>query len=236
MLPGQATGCMPRCNELRPHLFRAGSARGRACAKLPMPACATDALAAGAGQPGQHLAQHHKPKDPCTSERSLAGLSKRLPRMRCSSQHAAPRPFLLRSAPPPRAVTTRSAWWRGQDRSAASVQAAGAERLCAGAGGARRQRPCGAVAAAASRSHDPESPVVVLAGFYVEELANVRHLLDSVGGERVRVLPTSPELLGAPAYVALQSAEPAWDRPVPADWQHGGGWGQQRMALIAGIE
>ncbi|EFN60130.1 hypothetical protein CHLNCDRAFT_133513 [Chlorella variabilis] len=79
------------------------------------------------------------------------------------------------------------------------------------------------------------SPVLVLAGFFLEELATVRQLLDSIGGETVRVLPTTPALLRAPAYEALLAPEPAWDRPAPPEWQPGGGWGQQRMALMAGI-
>lgn len=80
-----------------------------------------------------------------------------------------------------------------------------------------------------------QSPVLVLAGFFLEELATVRQLLDSIGGETVRVLPTTPALLRAPAYEALLAPEPAWDRPAPPEWQPGGGWGQQRMALMAGI-
>lgn len=39
-------------------------------------------------------------------------------------------------------------------------------------------------------------------------------------------------LLSPPSPSSLSQ----WDQPVPPDWQHGGGWGQQRMVLIAGLE
>lgn len=29
---------------------------------------------------------------------------------------------------------------------------------------------------------------------------------------------------------------PQWDQPVPDDWQAGGGWGQQPIVLMAGLE
>lgn len=29
---------------------------------------------------------------------------------------------------------------------------------------------------------------------------------------------------------------PQWDQPVPAEWESGGGWGQQPMVLMAGLE
>jgi hypothetical protein len=80
-----------------------------------------------------------------------------------------------------------------------------------------------------------QSAILVLAGFHLEELATVRALLDQVGGEAVRVVPTTPALLYAPATEALHHPEAPWDRPVPADWLPGGGWGQQRMVLMAGI-
>lgn len=76
---------------------------------------------------------------------------------------------------------------------------------------------------------------LVLAGFYIEELATVRQLLDQVGGQAVRVVPSTPALLHAPLAEALAQPEPAWDRPVPPDWEQGGGWGQQRMAVMAGV-
>ena len=64
----------------------------------------------------------------------------------------------------------------------------------------------------------------------------MRQLLDQVGGQAIKVVPTTPALLHAPLAQALQAAEHVWDQPAPADWQHGGGWGQQRMLLMAGIE
>lgn len=78
--------------------------------------------------------------------------------------------------------------------------------------------------------------MLVLAGFYIEELATVRELLDQVGGQAVRVIPTTPSLLTQPLHEAVRVAEPRWDQPVPPDWLHGGGWGQQRMLLMANLE
>ena len=78
-------------------------------------------------------------------------------------------------------------------------------------------------------------PTLVLAGFYIEELATVRQLLDEVGGNEVRVIPSTPALLAAPVHEAMAAAEPRWDQPVPPDWLHGGGWGQQRMILASGL-
>ena len=80
------------------------------------------------------------------------------------------------------------------------------------------------------------SQVLVLAGFYIEELATVRELLDQVGWQAVRVIPTTPPMLTQPLHQALRAPEPRWDQPVPPNWLHGGGWGQQRMLLMAGLE
>jgi hypothetical protein len=80
-----------------------------------------------------------------------------------------------------------------------------------------------------------QSPVLVLAGFHLEQVATVRVVLDQVGGQSVRVVPATPALLHAPAFEALRAREPRWDRPAPRDWVPGGGWGQQRMVLMSGI-
>ncbi|KAL4436074.1 hypothetical protein ABPG77_005522 [Micractinium sp. CCAP 211/92] len=105
------------------------------------------------------------------------------------------------------------------------------------AGGAYRQRQRQTVTAAASRDQLAllEQPALVLAGFYLEELATVRQLLDQAGGQAVKVVPSTRALLHAPLADALAQPEPAWDRPVPPDWEHGGGWGQQKMAVMAGL-
>ena len=76
---------------------------------------------------------------------------------------------------------------------------------------------------------------LLLAGFYIEELATVRQLLDQVGADSVRVLPSTPAALHEPVAAALAAPQPAWDRPVSPEWMHGGGWGQQRMVLMAGL-
>jgi hypothetical protein len=80
-----------------------------------------------------------------------------------------------------------------------------------------------------------DTPAVVLAGFYVEELPGVRHMLDQAGGGDVVLIPCSPDLLPQPLNLVLQLPEPAWEQPVPDDWVDGGGWGRQRIALCAGL-
>ncbi|KAL4422471.1 hypothetical protein ABPG75_008668 [Micractinium tetrahymenae] len=100
----------------------------------------------------------------------------------------------------------------------------------------RQQRRRTVVAAVSSNSFALlEQPALVLAGFYLEELATVRQLLDQVGGQAIRVVPSTPALLHGPLAEALGQPEPAWDQPAPPDWQHGGGWGQQKMAVMAGL-
>ena len=81
-----------------------------------------------------------------------------------------------------------------------------------------------------------QAPVVVLAGWPTEELGLVRELLDAIGGQEVKVVPCTPALLAAPTRAALAAPEPRWEAPRPPDYVPGGGWGQQRMALMNGIE
>lgn len=76
---------------------------------------------------------------------------------------------------------------------------------------------------------------VVLAGFYLEELAAVRVLLDSYGGDAIKVVVSTPELLSVPTSQALSAPEPDWDQPMPENWVNGGGWGRQRTVLLHDI-
>lgn len=78
-------------------------------------------------------------------------------------------------------------------------------------------------------------PVLVIAGFFLEELAGVRALLDQVGGQGIALVPSTPELLRAPLGYVLKVEEPAWDKPMPVSWKHGGGWGAQRIVLMSGM-
>ncbi|GAB4822546.1 hypothetical protein N2152v2_009592 [Parachlorella kessleri] len=85
---------------------------------------------------------------------------------------------------------------------------------------------------------EPEAfgpPALVLAGFYLEELAGVRAMLDKAGGQGITVIPCTPQLLGMPLGQALQQPEPRWEDAMPPNWVHGGGWGMQRMVLFSGL-
>jgi hypothetical protein len=87
----------------------------------------------------------------------------------------------------------------------------------------------------AGAPHGP--PALILAGWYIEELAATRVLLDGAleGGTGVALIPATPALLEAPVGLAFQSMEPDWGAPVPADWVHGGGWGAQRTIAFSGL-
>jgi hypothetical protein len=85
-------------------------------------------------------------------------------------------------------------------------------------------------------STDISTPaVVILAGFYVEELPGVRHLLDQADGHHITLVPCLPEYLSQPLAAVLQLPEPAWEEPVPTQWVDGGGWGRQRTVLFSGL-
>ncbi|PRW60368.1 hypothetical protein C2E21_1188 [Chlorella sorokiniana] len=123
---------------------------------------------------------------------------------------------------------------RNSERQADRRQAAGG---AVSAASGRRLR----AAAAAGAAGQPGSPLdveptLVLAGFYIEEIAGVRQLLDEIGAAEVKVVPTTPERLYRPLGEVLATPEPQWDQPVPDDWQAGGGWGQQPMVLMAGLD
>jgi hypothetical protein len=76
---------------------------------------------------------------------------------------------------------------------------------------------------------------IIAAGFRLEELGGMRELLDGAGGQGVVLIPCEPSLLGLPTAEALQKTEPDWDRPMPAHWVHGGGWGATRVLALAGL-
>ena len=61
-------------------------------------------------------------------------------------------------------------------------------------------------------------PVALLAGFRIEELAIVRVLLDSAGGQVVKVIPVSSEMMTLPVRDVVDLPEPEWDKPRPEDF------------------
>ncbi|KAK9841906.1 hypothetical protein WJX84_002200 [Apatococcus fuscideae] len=81
--------------------------------------------------------------------------------------------------------------------------------------------------------YGPEA--VLLAGFRSEEIAMVRIILDSYGGQAVKVVPCTPALLHAPVSKALVAPEPNWNQPAPQAWLSGSTWGSQRTILFSGL-
>ncbi|BDA46139.1 hypothetical protein COCOBI_08-2310 [Coccomyxa sp. Obi] len=79
-------------------------------------------------------------------------------------------------------------------------------------------------------------PAVVLAGFRAEELAMVRAILDSAGGQAVKVIPVKEELLYEKMSTAIHLPEPDWEKARPVDWTRGGAWGSQRTILFSGMK
>ncbi|KAK9818233.1 hypothetical protein WJX72_009160 [[Myrmecia] bisecta] len=77
---------------------------------------------------------------------------------------------------------------------------------------------------------------VLLAGFRAEEIVMVRVILDSAGGEAVKVVPCMGPMLYETVEVALQSPEPEWNEPRPEQWTRGGAWGAQRVILFSGMK
>lgn len=85
-------------------------------------------------------------------------------------------------------------------------------------------------------SNESGQAAVVLAGFYLEEVPGMRFVLDEMGGHGIVLIPCTPDLLHQPLGRVLQETEPAWHEPMPSDWVHGGGWGQQRVVVFANLE
>ena len=74
--------------------------------------------------------------------------------------------------------------------------------------------------------YGPES--VVLAGFRAEEAAIARALLDSAGGQSIKVLPCTNEMLYGSVDEAVWASESDWGSPRPQSWDQGGAaWGAQ---------
>jgi hypothetical protein len=74
-----------------------------------------------------------------------------------------------------------------------------------------------------------------MAGFRAEEYAMARALLDSLGADRVKVLPATQSMLAGPVGAAVREPEADWSAPRPADWIQGGAWGSQRCILFSGL-
>jgi hypothetical protein len=106
----------------------------------------------------------------------------------------------------------------------ASCQSGGRTFLCHE--GAKRPRGC---------VRDPCAQAVLLAGFRAEEVVIARVVLDAAGGEAVKVVPVTGDMLHMELREALQAPEPDWEQPRPPDAPRGGGWGSQRALLISGL-
>ncbi|KAK9842709.1 hypothetical protein WJX74_001032 [Apatococcus lobatus] len=76
---------------------------------------------------------------------------------------------------------------------------------------------------------------VLMAGFRPEEVAMARVVLDTYGGEAVKVAPCSPAMLHGPVSAALEVIEPDWTQPAPEGWLSGSSWGTQRTILFSGL-
>ena len=66
--------------------------------------------------------------------------------------------------------------------------------------------------------------------------SQVRIILDSYGGQAVKVVPCTPALLHAPVSKALVAPEPNWNQPAPQAWLSGSTWGSQRTILFSGLK
>ena len=58
-------------------------------------------------------------------------------------------------------------------------------------------------------------PVALLAGFRLEELAVVRMVIDAAGGQSIKVVPVTNDMLQMKVSEAVHTAEPEWERPRP---------------------
>ena len=73
-----------------------------------------------------------------------------------------------------------------------------------------------------------------MAGFRGDEYAMTRALLDYAGGQEIRVLPCTQDMLQGTVGQAIHSEEVDWTLPPPKDWIQGGGYGSQRTILFSG--
>ncbi len=64
----------------------------------------------------------------------------------------------------------------------------------------------------------------------------VRVILDTYGGQAVKVIPCAPAMLHARVSDALTAPEPDWDKPAPQAWLTGSSWGSQRTILFSGLK
>ena len=63
-------------------------------------------------------------------------------------------------------------------------------------------------------------PVLLLAGFYLEELPMIRLTVDKLLGEHVKVVPIfGKEVLNMTVEQALELPEPNWSEPRPSTWK-----------------
>ncbi|CAG9465665.1 unnamed protein product [Pedinophyceae sp. YPF-701] len=80
-----------------------------------------------------------------------------------------------------------------------------------------------------------EEPCMLCAGFRPAEVAQVRHLLDRIGAQTVRVVPASDSVLRMSVREAIGVPEPRWNEPSKADDYAGGAWGSSRAVLMSGL-
>lgn len=72
---------------------------------------------------------------------------------------------------------------------------------------------------------------------YIGRIAwQVRVILDTYGGQAVKVLPCPPAMLHTRVSDGLKAPEPDWDKPAPQAWLSGSSWGSQRTILFSGLK
>ena len=62
-------------------------------------------------------------------------------------------------------------------------------------------------------------PVLIVAGFRLEELPVLRLMIDKIMGDHVKLVPVSGiEMLNMKVEEALEMPEPEWSKPRPDSW------------------
>lgn len=61
-------------------------------------------------------------------------------------------------------------------------------------------------------------PIVLLAGFRIEELPVARCIVDAAGGQEVKVVPVKEEMLHMMVEDVVKMPEPDWESPRPDDF------------------
>ncbi|GAX77278.1 hypothetical protein CEUSTIGMA_g4724.t1 [Chlamydomonas eustigma] len=81
--------------------------------------------------------------------------------------------------------------------------------------------------------YGPEA--AVFAGFRPEEVAMARAILDSAGGNEIKVLMCTDEMLVGSVEAALWEEEVDWSQPRPQMWNQGRAWGSQKTLMFSGL-